>query len=571
LISPALLACFAIALLPILWFEWRRAPSHRRPARIAVSTLVVLTLLVLALLHGSPAARRILTPGAPVSARSREAIWLERLASPAQLWNGTKDRVVQLAGWGLLRDEWPDSVALPVWFDRAPLPDGVVALDAPTEVGLGERLVIGGQLNLTSGDSVWVVLEDPAGPRDSVKVGGRTPGFMLGDWPRAATGASYRLRVQAASGVISEDTIGVAVRETRPPAVLVIDGSPSFESTYLKRWLAERGGRITVRTTISRERYRTEEVGPQMTQVSQVSQIGRVNAAVLRAYDALLIDGSAIRAMTPSELSAIRNAVTNEGLGLLLTADPQSAAALDLVKPLIGEPIGEEELSVKPQWRDAPRRSSLAILADPIQLVGATLVRDPQGRSLAAVRSTGNGRIGATVLKTPSRWVLEGEEDLYASYWQLLLGSVARDTVARVAIGSDEPRLPNHAVSVTVTLPGRRDRSWPIATIESPTGSIDTIPFAGDPVDGRQWRSSYWPVVSGWHTLHLAGGRSIPFRVNRAGESTGLEASARLRATASALSRAAVAPAGSSRLPLRLVAFILIVGLLTWLWIEPRK
>lgn len=580
MIPLLVLALFAVALIPIVWFEWRRVPEHRRGMRATIATLVVLLLLLLVVLHGAASARRILTPGAPVSARSREAIWLDRLASPALLWSGPAARTIQLAGWGLLPDEWPDSVAQRVAFDPAPLPDGIVVLDAPTEVGLGERLVVSGQLNLTKHDSAWVILDDPAGPRDSVRVGGPSPRFSAGDWPRAATGATYRLRVQAGTETIADDTLGVAVRETRPPAILVIDGSPSFESTFLKRWLADRGGRVTVRTTISRDKYRVEESGPQMDlpmtqrgpQIAQMTQMDRVSPSVLRIFDALLIDGSAIKAMGPSELSAIRSAVVNEGLGLLVTADVRSAGALELAKGLVGEGSDEEDWNVKPQWRDAPRRSSLAIPAEPVALGGESLVRDLQGRSIAAVRSAGAGRIGVTLLKTPSRWVLEGEEDLYAGYWQLLLSSVARDTIARVAIESGAPRLPNHAVAITVTLPAASARkSWPLATVESPAGSVDTVPFSQDPVDQRQWRTSYWPTVSGWHTLHLAGGRSVPFRVNRPGEWKGLEASARLRASAAALSRTPAVAAASSRVPLRLIAFLTIVGLLSWLWVEPRR
>lgn len=562
MIPPLVLALFAVALGAVAWFEWRREPNVRRLLRIMASAVVVVALLLLALLHGSPSARRILTPGAPVSVRSREAVWLDRLASPALLWSGHSP--IQLAGWGLRAEEWPDSLVQPVWFDPAPLPNGIVALDVPTEIGLGERLVVSGQLNL-GGDSAWVILEDPAGPRDSVWVGGMSPRFELADWPRAATAVAYRLRVQSAAGS-TVDTIGVAVRETRPPAVLVIDGSPSFESTFLKRWLAERGGRVTVRTTISKDRYRVEELGPQ---ISQITQMDRVSAAVLRSYDALLIDGSAIRVMGPGELSAINAAVVKEGLGVLVTADVRAAVGLDVARPLLSESAGEEDLSVKPQWRDLPRRSSLAILAEPLLLNGEILVRDPQGRALSALRGAGDGRVGVTLLKTASRWVLEGEQDLYASYWQLLLAAVARDTIARVAVGAEAPRLPNHPVALRVTLPGGR-RGEPLATVESPTGTFDTIAFARDPLDPRQWRSTYWPVAAGWHTLRLAGGRDVPFRVNHPGEWKGIEASARLRASVAALSGVSAAPALTNRLPLRLLAFVAVVALLTWLWIEPR-
>jgi hypothetical protein len=384
----------------------------------------------------------------------------------------------------------------------------------------------------------------------------------------------YRVRVQAGAETLSNDTLAIAVRETRPPAVLLLDGSPSFESTFLKRWLAQRGGNVTVRTTISRERYRTENIGTPLSPIHKT--ITRIDAGLLARYDAVLIDGSALAALNSSELAALKQAVERDGLGMLLTADARKAAESELTRGLVGASMGEDDWSVKPVWNDLPRRSSLAIPAEPVLLTaGPSLVRDVQGRSLAAARSVGDGRVGVTLLKTPSRWVLEGEQDLYGSYWQLLLGAIARDTVTRVAIASDGPRVAEHPVSITLTIPGVRapgawPGAWPGAMIAGPAGQVDTIPFARDPVDPRLWRSTYWPTAAGWYTLRLAGGRSVPFRVAYPGEWIGLDASARRLATAAKLGRQEAASIVTDHLPLRVILFFAIVGLLTWLWVEPR-
>lgn len=567
---PLLLAC-VVALGLVVWFEVRRTPVARRVARVLASAAVVAILFAYLRLHGPSSVREVLTPGAPVTSRSREAVALERFSTPALLWNS--DRDVRLTGWGLLAHEWPDSLENLVSLAAAPLPDGAIALDVPTEVGLGERLVVRGQLHLGSGDSAWVILDDPAGPRDSALVSGRAPMFELTDWPRAATAAEYRLTVRSGGRLMATDTLGIAVRETRPPSVLVIDNSPSFETTFLKRWLAARGGRITVRTRISRERFRFEQIPRTDPQIPQIPQISQISQKLLENFDLVLIDGTTLGGLSASESAALWSAVNRDGLGVLVTADVRAAGESRLVRDLVVGVAGEEEWSLRPEWRDAPRRSPVAIAAEPVILAGQALVRDGQDRVLAASRAVGSGRVAVTLLKTPSRWMMEGEHDLYGSYWQLLLTAVARDTVTRVSLPHPGARRIDQPMTLSLIIPlvEASPRQWPAVTILSPGRQVDTLAFARDPVDPRLWRATYWPTAAGWHTLQLAGGRSVPFRVSHAGEWVGLDAAARRLASASRLGQAALVPPDAGRrVPLQLILFLVVVGLLTWLWVEPR-
>ncbi len=569
---PLLVGVFALAAVALIAFEVRRIPSARRPLRVGTTLLVVVALLLLTRTPGSAGRLNVLTPGAPAAARTRDAVWLSQFASPALLWSGRqRDRQIHLSGWGLLPHEWPPQLPPGVRLNPAPLPRGVTRLSVPTELGLGERLVVKGQLTLDPTDSAWVCLDDPAGPRDSVRVGGPTPAFEVGDWPRAVGRVAYRLRVRAGPALSSTDTIGIAVRDTRPPSVLIVDGSPSFESTYLKRWLADRSGRVTVRTTLSRERFRTERIN------QDGGSLTRLTGATFADVDLVLIDGAALRALTPSEQNALRQAVVNEGLGLLITADVALAAETELGRGMaMAAPAGAEDLNLKPVWDDVPRRSPVAIAVAPQALNPRLqpLVRDGQGRLLAGAWSLGKGRLGATLLRTPSRWMLEGEGDLFAGYWQLLLASLARDTVTRLAVGGEGPLRAQRPVTLRLTVPylgPEGEEQWPGVIVTAPDGVVDTVSAIRDALDPREWTGQYWPRSAGWHVITLVGGREVPFRVSNGKEWIGLEAAARRLGSAARIgTEPPDAEPSSLLLWSRLLLFVLLVAGLTLLWVEPR-
>ncbi len=87
---------------------------------------------------------------------------------------------------------------------------------------------------------------------------GATP-FSLEAVPRQAGRYLYRLVLVEASGdTLAVEPFGVSVEAPVPLRVLVLQGAPRFETRYLKNWLAEEGGRMVIRSTISRDRYRTE-------------------------------------------------------------------------------------------------------------------------------------------------------------------------------------------------------------------------------------------------------------------------------------------------------------------------
>ncbi len=589
LAAPALVAVVLVRL------EFRRPGRAQLFSRVVAVLAAVAAITLLLLGRGGAGTATLLTPGAPLAARSRDAVTLNQIQSVATLAERRSE--VRLAGWGLLAHEWPDTIHQLAGFDRAPLPFGVTQLDLPTEVAVGERLSVRGAVTLSGADAAWVILEDPAGPRDSVRVTRVSAGFALSDRPRAAGPVDYRLRLRAPGLPEMAETLGVAVRELAPPSVLVLDASPSFETAYLKHWLGDRGARVTVRTTISRGRYRTERLN------DQGGEIGYLTPALLEQFDAVFADGGSLASLAPRERSVLNHQVREQGLGLLVTADAPGLLARGTCGLLSGfalEPLagggesvpgdGVEHRVARPAWTDAPRQSRTGIEAEAATLKPGgieALIRDEAGRIVVASRRAGSGRVGLTLLRAPSRWILEGEPDLFAAYWRTLLLAVARDTVTRIAIAADGPVRADHPVSLTLQVrssqfgvPGSPGSpgTWnselrtPRVSVTSPTGVVDTVPLAQDPFDPIQWTGLYWPRTAGWHRLGLGADRSVPFRVSYPAEWTGLEASARLAASGPRFGReAGHRPSRDLALVwLQPALFAILVAALSWLWIEAR-
>lgn len=556
----------------LIAFEATRPQRRRVALRVGVALISAVALVGLVVLAGpqDPAAERltIVTPGAAEPTRPRGLIRIGEPGDPRSLATlGAagdelrRARSLTVLGWGFLPDELP-AFELPRIVHRAPaLPAGITALAAPAIVALGRRFVVRGTAEFPGGDSAWIVLEDPGGPRDSAVARRTDARFTLSDHPRSAGAVDYRVRIRGASPATT-DTLGVWVTSRPPPSVLILEGSPSFETGFLKRWLAGQGGAVGIRTTVSRDRYRTEAI-------NGAKRPAALDDRLLKAYDLVIVDGAALSAFRSAERDALKRALRAGG-GLLIAgaadrylAGPRNERLCEFTTVARG--AGEPRL-VRPAWADAPRPGRTAIRAVPAALagkVGIPLVRDGQGDILAAVSHIGDGAVAVTMLESPSRWVLEGDDELFAGYWATLIGAAARDTVARVRIAGSVPIVPDRRLTLErrARAPGR-----PLIVF-APSGAADTVALAQDPFDPARWSGRYWPRETGWHRV---AGTDAGFKVQRAGAWPGVEAATRLATMARLSATRSTAPAGPPSSLLRLMCWAALLAALTVLWAEDR-
>jgi hypothetical protein len=279
---------------------------------------------------------------------------------------------------------------------------------------------------------------------------------------------------------------------------------------------------------------------------------GAIDESTLPRVDAVIADSAALAGLSAPELRRLSDAVTRDGLGLLLTASTSTAPLYSAFALRATDSAATLDRRVAhPTWRGMPRRSQLGIDVAPAALRQRAdlqpLVYDETGRWLAASQPAGEGRLAVSLVRTPSRWELEGENDAFASYWSLLLAAVARDTVTELRVEGAAPRV-DHRVDVTL----RTTTARPTLAAVAGDGTQLPIALARDPFDPRLWRGTFWPRHTGWMALQL-GDRTVPVLVTPA-----LPGNVR-------------AQASGEPSPRTIGAFLLLLLALTVLWWESRR
>ncbi|HEU4663934.1 MAG TPA: Ig-like domain-containing protein [Dokdonella sp.] len=434
-------------------------------------------------------------------------------------------------------------------FDAAPLPRGIVALDAPRDALAGHVVRIDGRVEGAPGARIDVL--DPAGAVVASALADAQGAFSLAAQARVAGSLSLRLRASEASGNRIDDVeVPVSVRAGDPLALLVLAGAPDAELKYLRRWAVDAGVRLDSRVALS-------------DGVALVEGGAALDATTLAATDVVLVDERAWAALGAASKAALLRAV-DDGLGLLLRATGPLPADVARDWAELGFDVrasAQVPAAVALESESGSAGSRLALARRPIDVHAsdaAPLLRANDGASVAAWRVQGRGRVGLWWLDDAFRLALAGERARYGSLWSDAFATLAR------ARASASPRLPREA---------RGDERAvfcgvsPDAAVESPSGR--RTPLAVVDEAGERC-AAYWPAEAGWHAL-VEGDRRRAFHVRARDEAAALAAAAARDAT-----RALVGPRDDAAMDMRAVAlprwpfFLAWLALVAALWLVER-
>ncbi len=454
---------------------------------------LVAALLALVVLGLRPATTRLVdpsllvlrTPGATVAearavAESLGARSVDGIGEAAR----SPGAQVHLVGWGLDEGElrWLDAEEL-VLHPR-PLPDGIQRVRWTGSLFLGDPLVVRGSAR--AGTSGWLVLGDENGPVDSLRIDrGAVSEFTLRHTPRATGALLYTLRLGSVA-----DTFSILVTEATPPATLILAAAPSREWSDLRDWLAGQGGRVAMRTTLSRGEIRTDRMNG--------AEVPRIDRASLSRIAVVITDGRTIASLTVAERSALGTAV-NEGLGVILLLDGTTrdteGGELRRFVPWRQVSAGEIEVrDVRPEF-ERVRASETPVAAEAfvIDPRGARpVLEDGRGGILAATERQGRGRITGTLVTGAGRWLRGGESDAYATYWSALIRSTARPdlSVPRWEVG-DRPTVIDGEVELV-----RWGAGAGIVVLAE-----DSVTLVSDPLYPAKVGARWWPRREGWNEV----------------------------------------------------------------------
>ncbi|MFT3792508.1 MAG: carboxypeptidase regulatory-like domain-containing protein [Rudaea sp.] len=432
-------------------------------------------------------------------------------------------------------------------FNAAPLPRGLVELDAPAFVLAGHRWRVGGRAEGVAGGRAE--LRDPAGAVVAAGPLDAQGRFALGATAKGEGDALFALQLFDQKGTRVETvSVPLATRVGAPLRVLLLAGAPDPESKYLRRWAVDAGVALDSRIALS------EGIALNEGAVA-------LDVDALRNADLAILDERAWATLDASHRLALIAAV-RDGLGLLLRVNgPVPAAvaadwaafglrvqAAEAMPPVVLDKtlgLGDPGVTFAPRAFavEAPR--------------AAPLLRADDGSPVAWSVDAGRGRVVLWLLSDSYKLVLHGEAAAFGSVWSDTFAAVAR------ARGESVPALPDTA---------RVDERAVLCGLAADAAVVDETGTRTPLLVGADRCAGYWPSVSGWHVL-LNSGERWPFPVRTDGEAAGVAAAHAARATRGLLG-AAASPAGMATrgVPLPRWPFFLawLAAAATLWWFERR-
>ena len=419
-------------------------------------------------------------------------------------------------------------------FDAAPLPRGLVEVDAASVLAPGARWRIDGRIAGLPGGRVELL--DPSGNVAVHATPDADGRFMLEAHAKDEGRALFALRIIDAAGAQHEHvTLPLLVRDGAALRVLVLAGAPDPDLKYLRRWAVDGGLRLDSRIVLS-EGIALTEGKPAL------------DAEALAETDLVVLDERVWAALGVAEKAALRAAV-DEGLGLLLRV---TGAVDDLVAAdwaTLGFRLGASDAPGAVKLGHASDRgaagAALTRRAITVDADGAApLLRAGDGSLLAAWHAMGQGRVGLWWLADSFRLALAGDGARHADLWASTFSTLARARSPAPPQPPSDARVDQRAVLCGVN---NGDR------VEAPDGTSVALVVDGAATSAC---AAYWPTLPGWHDL-LSGTQHWPFHVRAADEAPGLAAFANARATRALLGTSAPTAFAQQPIPLPRWPFLL--------------
>lgn len=409
---------------------------------------------------------------------------------------------LNIYGYGLAADELTALKGYQLSFHPAASPNGLISASWNSRLKSSETLSVQGIYHQEGVLPVKLLLQGLGTNLDSLLI--KTTGeneFSLKGKPKQAGKAVYHLIALQGKDTLSKEPVPIEVQPAVPLKILLLAAHPDFEYKFLKNWLFEKQYPVIFRSRISKDKYSTDFLNTEKTNVN------RVNAALLNKIDLLILDEEEMEALSGAEIASIRTAV-GSGLGLLLRITGMKAtSAMSRGFGRYESPdLKNKALTIQlPERVFSPLPFEQAIFLKTAE-DDQPLLTEKSGKVLANSKINGAGKLTATVVPATYHWLLNGRTEDYSDFWSMLLTRTARkaEETERWSITPASPWLRQ---KVDITVDQDLQHKAPAVILNgnrlSALQNIE-LPF--------QWQLSTWATEPGWNLVNL-NGKTVSFYV----------------------------------------------------------
>lgn len=378
-------------------------------------------------------------------------------------------------------------------------PDGIIEIALSQPVYPYQNNFVSGVVKNPPLDT-WIFLDGPGGVEDSVFLEGSGEQFFkLSFKPKQEGFFLYTVTTKAGDDVPRVEKLPVHVSKPDTLTIMFVQDYPTFETQYLKNFLAKRHHKLILRYRLSKSMYRFEYVntGPR--------PVNNLTPEVLGQFDVLVIDGESLQRLSRSEAAAVSEAI-NKGLGMLVLSPTNR---IDNALFPFAQAVVKPDTAVVTVNN---KKLNLPALAQRIKKEqGITNVVENQSGLLSGYRYKEFGKIGFQFLKETYRLSLSGDSITYSHLWIPLLSGISRtrNSEAKISVESSFPVYPDNPVSVKM-----------ISANEDIQLLLDSVPWPlqEDVFIDNVWSAKLWAGEPGWHVLATATGNEEFFYVSAPGE-----------------------------------------------------
>lgn len=295
---------------------------------------------------------------------------------------------------------------------------GISDLKYKTNSTVGVQAIINGRyLNATLGSKL--VLEDPSGEAlDSISLETKTTQEFQLEVPLKVQG-KYLLELiekDSLGNRIRKDPLPIIVAKKSQLKILILNNFPTFETKYLKNYLAENGHQVLNRSQLTTNRYKYEYFNMDNRPFVAMTK------KALASFDLLIIDAISLQNLSKSKRNTLENSVREDGLGIFIQPNDsyfQSHKNLFSFKFV----PDDNKTSTLEAW---PKVDIGSYAFGFNSEFGLEAMLNGKSKLLSAYKRKGAGKIGTTLFKNTYELALNGHTEIYQQIWSKIVENLSK-------------------------------------------------------------------------------------------------------------------------------------------------
>jgi len=365
---------------------------------------------------------------------------------------------------------------------------GICDLKYNTSNTVGTQALFKGRyLNATAGHKL--ILKSPGGEAlDSITlISKETQEFQLSTNLKVKGKFLFEIIEKDSLGnSITKDPIPVNVSERIQLKIAIINHFPTFETKYLKNFLAEKGHEVLIRSQLTKARFKFEYFNMKNRPRIEFSKDN------LSSFDLIIIDAISLQSLSKNQRNSLENSIHEQGLGLFIQADHsyfKSSRGLFSFN-------FDREKNNKTTLKEWPR---VNIATHEFRFKNEFTIHPVFSNSTkiySAYKRVGLGRIGSSVFQNTFEVLLKGHTEAYQQLWSKTIEALSKtespvvewDTNAQFAF-KNEPF--NFKLRTAITQPSVF------------TNEASNIPLRQDIDLATVWSGTSYPRDIGWKKQYV--------------------------------------------------------------------